>query len=282
MPLPFCKSLCSILSALAMGMPAWAGSGELRISGSGSGLAVLKLLGQRFEKSDPGTRVRILPSIGSSGGIRAVADGKLDLACSSRSLNAEEAARGIQEHTFASSPMVFAVQKSNPAAELEFSLLLGMYEGRVLAWPSGLPVRVVLRPKSDTAHGHLSAISKAMAAAVDKAHTRPGAIVAMTDQENADQLEKSPGSLGSLTLGQLLSEMRALKPLPWNGIQPTLENQANGTYPFSIPLILFFRKDPGNPEAARFLQFLETLAAKEILRKNGFLPASARSSRGQP
>lgn len=50
--------------------------------------------------------------------------------------------------------------------------------------------------------------------------TRSGAIVATTDQDCADQLERSPGALGTLSLGQILAEQRDLKPLGLAGSIP--------------------------------------------------------------
>jgi len=277
MSLPISRFLFPLLLGMALGPAVLAETGEIRISGSGSGLAILQMLGKRFENEHPGARIQVLPSIGSSGGIRAVADGKIDIACSSRPLKPEEGGRGLLELPFARTPLVFVVQKSNPVSNLDLANILEMYEGRVTSWPSGEPIRLVLRPKTDTAHAQLSAISPEMAVAVEKAHTRPGAIVSMTDQDNADQMEKTRGCLGTSALGLILSESRSLKPLFFNGIQPTLQSLSRGTYPHVVHLTLVSAPERTAPATATFLKFLQSRPASEILRQYGYLPPAAPS-----
>lgn len=272
LPMEVLTRLGRILFCLALGWPLLAEDPPIRISGTGTGIGVLKILGQRFEKENPAFHVQVLPSIGSTGGIRAVADGKLQIACSSRPLRPEETALGVREQPFARTPLVFAVQTGNPIEAMELHEIIGMYEGRVTHWPTGAPVRVVLRPRSDTAHALICGISKEMAVAVEKGLARPGAILAMTDQDGADQLEKSSGSLGTTALGLMKSESRKLKALAFNGIRPDLDAFARGTYPFSIPLSLVLPREGVSPGVERFLRFLRSRTALEILRNNGFLP----------
>ena len=49
---------------------------ELRVSGTGTALGALHRLADAFARANPGHRLRALPSVGSSGAIRAVADGR--------------------------------------------------------------------------------------------------------------------------------------------------------------------------------------------------------------
>lgn len=262
-----------LLLSCAVAWPLLAEDALIRISGTGTGTGILKMLGRRFEKENPGIKVQVLPSIGSTGGIRAVTDGKIQLACASRALRPEEAAQGVREQPFARTPLVFAVQQQNPVESLSLNEIVGLYEGRATHWPSGVPVRVVLRPRSDTAHGLVSGLSQEMAVAVEKALARPGAILAMTDQDAADQLEKSPGGLGTSTLGLIKSESRKLRPVTLDGIRPDLEALARGDYSYSVALSLVLPREGGSPELERFLKFLRSRPAAEILRSNGFLPS---------
>lgn len=56
----------------------------LRIGETGAALGGMEILGQAFEKQHPGTSVEVLPSLGSSGGIKALLAGAVDLSAGSR------------------------------------------------------------------------------------------------------------------------------------------------------------------------------------------------------
>ncbi len=268
------KKLNRIGAALLACLPIIAQPAPLRIAGTGAGVAILKRLGARYEQQHPGAKVTVFPSLGSTGGIRAVADGRIEIACASRALSAEEAGFGLTQWTLAQTPFVLAVKKGRPEADLSNAEAVDLFSGRVRTWRNGDPVRVVLRPRSDTAHALLAAFGPGMEAALASAHAVPGAIIATTDQDCADQLEKAPGAVGTLGLGQILAEQRELKPLGLAGVLPSLETLAKGSYPHAMVLRLMVRRDGAGPDVLGFLRFLETRPAQDLLRRNGYLPAA--------
>src|SRR5258708_1091963 len=62
---------------------------EIRIGGTGNALGPMHVLGQAFAKANPGVTVTVLPSLGSGGGIKAAANGAVQIAVSSRTLKDE-------------------------------------------------------------------------------------------------------------------------------------------------------------------------------------------------
>lgn len=260
-------------AALLACLPVFTQPAPIRVAGTGAGMALMKLLGARYEQQHPGAKVVVFPSLGSTGGIRAVADGKIDVACASRALSAAEAASGLREWALARTPFVLAVRATRPETDLGVAEAAERVAGRVRTWPNGDPVRVVLRPRSDTSHAQLAAFGPPMEAALAAAHAVPGAIIATTDQDCADQLERAPGALGALSLGQILTERRHLKPLALAGVQPSPEALAKGTYPHATVLRLVVRRERSGPDPSAFLRFLESRPAQELLRRNGYLPA---------
>ena len=58
--------------------------------------------------------MEIVPSLGTSGGISALADGILEVAVSSRSLKPEEADKGLREIATARRPFVLATSRLEP------------------------------------------------------------------------------------------------------------------------------------------------------------------------
>lgn len=65
----------------------------LRVGGTGSAIGMLQQVGAEFTAAT-GIKIDVVHSLGSSGAIRAVVDGMLDIAVSARPLKADEAAAG--------------------------------------------------------------------------------------------------------------------------------------------------------------------------------------------
>lgn len=248
--------------------PASASAGEeLRIGGTGGALAVMRKIASAFQRDNPGTAVTILPSLGSSGGIKAVLAGKLDLGLSSRPLDAGE--QGAVAREFGRTPFVFVVRRNNPASGFKLAEIENIYSGRVGNWPDGGRIRVVLRPSAEYDTTLLKSMSPEMDRAVTEALQREGMIVAITDQDSADAIEKIPGAVGTVTLGQLVSEDRPFKVLSLDGVRPGADALASGAYPYFKAYYLIMRPDA--PRAAReFRDFLFSARGSGILSRCGY------------
>jgi phosphate transport system substrate-binding protein len=245
----------------------------VRVGGAGSGLGVMKILAEAFEKTHPGTRIRILPSLGSSGGIKALLHGALDLAISGRDLKAEELKDGALALEWARTPFVFVVNHNVNKTDVTTRELEMIYKSQMLKWPDGTRIRLVLRPATETDTAIVKNISKEMEQAVIASNVRPDMIMAVTDQEAADAVAKIPGALGATTLAQLETEKRPLKMLSFNGLTPTLGALATGRYPLTKPIYLV-RSQKTPTAALQFIQFVHSAKGRAILAQSGALPAA--------
>jgi phosphate transport system substrate-binding protein len=243
----------------------------VRVGGTGSAVAAMGRLGSAAALQDAGIRVRVVPSLGSTGAIRAVADGVLEVGMSGRTLREAERALGLASREVARTPFVFAVGPRVRVSGLTTEELVAIYQGERLAWPDGQRIRPVLRPRSDADTDLLRAISPEVAAAVDAAAGRPGMLVAVTNTECNDMLARSPGSIGPSTLLQVRSESQPVRPLLWNGVEPTVENLASGRYPLVKSIHLVFRA-PAGDGVRRLLAFLRSPRGTSLLRELGALP----------
>jgi phosphate transport system substrate-binding protein len=266
-------SLLSVLvaAALALGPARGAASEVLRISGSGSALGSIRQLATAFEKAHPGQAIRLLPSLGSSGAIKAVAEGALDIGISGRPLKPGEQARGLLSLTYARTAFVFAAGPGVKVASVTASELARIYRGETSTWPDGGRIRLVLRPDADVDTLFVRSISPELDAAVGLALSREGMLMAATNQDCNEMLARTPGSIGPTSLTQLVTESFAVHPLAWDGVAPTLQNLDSGAYPLSKPFRLVVRASP-TPAVRRFIDFLGTAEAKRVLEQTGNLP----------
>ncbi|MHB1173697.1 MAG: substrate-binding domain-containing protein [Sulfuriferula sp.] len=241
---------------------------KIRIGGTGSAIATMQILAKAFIKSHPGVVVDIVPSLGSGGGIKAMRAGIIDLAISGRALKPAERTEGVSTTEYARTPFVFAVSSHNNASAITTKELVNIYKGETRVWPDGKKLRLVLRPEVESDTDIIKNMSPEMSLAVKSALAREDMIMAITDQDSADNIENIPGAIGTLTLAQIVSERRALKPLILNGLTPSLDAMAEGKYPYFKSMYMASSAKP-NPPTQAFIAFVHSPAGRKILEENG-------------
>ena len=217
---------------------------EIKIGGTGNALGTMRLLGDAFGKRNPDVKVTVLPSVGTSGAIKAVPKGVLDIGLSGRALTEEERKLDAMAVEYARSPLVFAVSVKTRVTALTLDQLADIYSGKMASWPDGSWIRPVLRQAGDDNTRQVKLMSPALDKALTTAEQRPGMPFATTDQEAADKTESIPGALVVTTLSLINSENRQLRALTLNGVEPTAGNGASGTYPHVKQFFLITQSDP--------------------------------------
>lgn len=240
----------------------------IRIGGTGAALGTMKQLGQAFEKLHPEHVVVQVPSLGSSGGIRALQAGALQMAVSGRDLKLEEQASGLTATRYGSTAFVFAAHPGVPLSAVTQVVAADLYSGKQAAWTNGRPVRLILRPKSEGDTILLRSIAPGIDAAVSEAFERPGMVIGITDTESADQIENYADSFGTSSLALILSEQRKLKILPFDGKVPSVASLESGAYPFVKHLYAVLPKVP-TPGTLEFVKFIDSAASRKLLRELG-------------
>ena len=261
--------LAAMIVCLIVG-PAFAGEQTiLVVGGTGSGLGVLKVLGQHYSTLYPEMTIKVLPSLGSAGGIRALQAGAIDLAIASRSLNEQEK-ENLQELPLGSSPLVFAVHPDTPLYDITFSMAADIYSGAVTTWRDGSQIRRILRPESDADWLLMRNVSDEMEKALDIAQKNQGLYLAVTDTDAASYLENVSGSFGPTTLALVLAEKRKVRLLSLAGQQPA-EIGADAGYPMHKTFRLLIRSD-SRPVIQAFTAFIASPEGKKILAELGIVP----------
>ena len=239
----------------------------IRISGTGGAMETMRILGEAFRKNNPGIRVEILPGMGSSGSVKAVLAGRLEIGLTGRTLTAGERDQGAVETRYAKTPFVFAANRTLKITGLTLDGIAGIYAGK-RDWEDGKRIRVVLRPPADSDIPVLKGMSPAMSAAVDIALHRKGMIVATTDHDAAEAIETVPGAIGGTTLAIVLSEKRALRVLALDGVVPSVRSMNDRSYRYSKPFFMVTRRNPP-VTVSRFIDFVRSPEGSAILSKYG-------------
>lgn len=265
------RRLALYFAGLGLALAATAGE-TVRVSGTGSGVGGMQLLANAFMSAHPDIKVDVQPAIGSSGGISALAAGKLELAVSNRPPNEKEAAQvAMTAVEYARTPFVIVVHRDVGVTALSTLELAALFADGPATYPNGKRARLVLRLNDSTDTSLLKSFSPEVATAVEQATTRSGMLNANTDSEAADMAEKVPGAFAASTLALIESERRPLVALAIDGKRASGASLAAGLYPFFKPLYWVVH---ANPTAAtrQFVAFIGSSAAHQLLSAHGHVP----------
>jgi phosphate transport system substrate-binding protein len=258
-------SKIAIILLLAGAMPAGnAAADTLRVGGTGAAIGMLQQVGAEFTAAT-GVKVEVIASLGSTGAIRALSDGWLDIAVPARPLKPDEAAAGLRQVAAVRTAYVIATSNSSPNG-LKSADLAGIFAAEKPVWADGTPIRIILRPRSDSDTALIGELFAGMGEALEAARRRAELPTAATDQDNAEMAEHTPGSLVGTTATQLKTEHRNLHIFSLDGVEPTLTNFESGVYRFAKQLH-FIVPRASSAEAHQFFDFLRSPRGVKALRE---------------
>lgn len=265
------RSVSAALLAVLLGMFALAvpAAGQtMRLGGTGGAMGMAQRIADAYAAT--GTRIEVIPGLGSSGAIKAVTDGAIEIAIASRRLKAEEEERGLTAVFFARTPMVWITSHPAPPG-IRAAEIPGIFAEARPKWADGTPLNVVLRVASDTDVAIIEGYFPGLAEAFALARQRPEIPVTATDQDNTAVAEGLPGSFVHAGLSQIVTERPDLRVVPLDGVDPSVENLESGAYPYEKPFYLVYAADSAEA-AARLLDFLRSEPGRTLLRDAGSLP----------
>ena len=233
----------------------------------------MKPLIEAYRKSHPGTSFKMEKPLGSSGAIKALLAGIIDIALSSKPLPPEAVAKGAKIRYFGKTPLAIVTGKYISQNNISTIELENIYSGKTRQWPNGETIRVVLRPQHDVDTTILRGLSPGMDAAITRAMSQRGMIIAVTDPESDAAVAKTAGSLGASGLTGVLFSKKTLNVIALNGVMPSLKTLADGSYPLAKD-IHFVTTGRLTSAAAKFLDFIFSNKGRAIAEKAGVLVAA--------
>lgn len=260
-----------LASVTALALACGTASAEtIKVGGAGSGLALVKALGERFH-SEPGhAAVVVMPSLGSSGGIRAVVAGAIDVAVSGRPPKGDEAKSPLDTIRLGRTPVVFVSMANRGPIDIRAADLEPIFALTRTSWPDGRPIKVILRPKDELDLILLDRFRPGLDPLFEKARATRIIPVAQTDQDNLDLAQSVEGSLAVTALAGVLAERRAVTIASFDGVAPSIETLRAGRYPLQRPIYLVVRKD-ARPTIAAFVRFAVGTEGRALVETLGVL-----------
>lgn len=253
--------LKSALSALVLGtMPlgAWADANKpgIKVGGTGAALAFMHAAATSYGESGTEGSVEVIEGLGSSGAVRALAAGAIDVAITGRALRESETQADFVEIPLMQTPFGLFTSRRDEISILRDDVWrLYSHPGAQNVLFGNRPVRVILRPEADSDQSYAKSVFPGFEDAYELARSSDAVPIAQTDQENADLAEKLQDSLTTGTLLQMIGENRDLRPILIDGIAPTPQSVADGTYPYAKTLYVVHRKGM-SPAVEAFVAYI--------------------------
>jgi phosphate transport system substrate-binding protein len=266
--IPFLLKAALAGLGISLSLSAFGAAAEtVRVGGTGIGLAFMRQAGERLRAVEADLKTDVLPSLGTNGGLKALIAGELDVALSARAMKADEAAKGLVEGYCVTTALIFASSRPDPAG-VTAARLPSLYAEPQPAWPDGRPLKVILRARSGSENPLVVEKVPAMASALEEAYRRPGMPIGASDQENAELVERTDGSLGLMSLMQVVTEKLKVYPLPFEGVKPTPASIGDGSYPMPLKLCLVLPAKP-SAGALRLIRFLQEPEGRAVIEAAG-------------
>ena len=243
---------------------------KIVIAGTGDSQELLRTVAAALETKFAGVMIEVPDSTGSGGGIKALLDGKCDLARVARPLKEREKKSGLTYKLFARSPVVFVVHPSVSGLDnLNSGDIIGVYSGKITNWDrlGARPGKIypIIREPGDSSREILNALLPGFQ---EIAEFR--AKVVYTTPETLAVLTKHCNTMGFLPMTAVGDS--GLKVMKIDNFFPSPENVNSERYKFVTPLALVYHQEPTGLTKA-FIDFLFSGEGAEIIRDFGAIPS---------
>lgn len=265
------QAVAAVLAMILSPGAAFADNNKLVLTGSSTIAPLAAEIGKRFETLNPGVRVDV-QSGGSSRGVNDARSGLADIGLASRALHANET--GLTSFTVARDGIAIIVHRDNPVRTLTDAQIIGIYTGSITDWRDvgGKPGRITVVNKAEgrstlelfISYFHLKA-----------GEIKPHVIIG-DNQQGIKTVAGNPGAIGYVSVGSVefeASQGTPIKLLSLGGVEATVANVRNGSFPLARPLNFVTRGEP-SALAQRFIDFARSKAVHDLIDAQFFVPVA--------
>ncbi len=244
---------------------------KLQVAGSTTVLPIAEECARVFMENNPGSRIYVSGG-GSSHGVKAVADGTVNIGDASRDMKASEQASypDLVTHAIAKDGVAIVVHPESRVSDLTMQELSSIYTGKITNWldvgGDDAEIMVVAREEGS---GTRDCFEQAVLAAT-KEEITDHAIIQDSNGKTRTTVAGNKHAIGFLSLGYVDSDIKAVN---LDGTAPTVENIRSGDYAISRTLWMITKGAPDADEQA-FLDFVLSGDGQEIVSEVHFIPVS--------
>nr|WP_307991972.1 phosphate ABC transporter substrate-binding protein [uncultured Niameybacter sp.] len=241
-------------------------TGKVVAVGSTTVAVPMEGLAEKYKEVTPEVVVEV-QGVGSSAGVKAVADGTADIGMVSRELKENEQNDDFVITTMAYDGIAVVVNPANGVTDLTAAQVKDIFEGTVTNWSQvggkDQPVIVVSREDGSGTRSAFEELLKLEKEIDGKkvSSMSQSALIAEGNGTMKATVASKEGAIGFVSLGFIDD---TVKPVSIDGVQPTVESVKDGSYSISRPLLLITHKD-ANSQVTTFVDYILSDAGQEIV-----------------
>jgi len=241
----------------------------LVLTGSSTVAPLAAEIGKRFEKLNPGVHIDVQTG-GSSRGVADARQGSADIGMASRDLKATE--QDLLPFTIGRDGITVILNSSNPVTSLTNDQIIDIYTGKINNWQAvGGPDAPITVINKSEAHSTLELFLHYFK--LKNTNVQPDIVIGDNEQ-GIKTVAGNPHAIGYVSIGA--AEYDALhginiKLLPIAGVEASIENVTNKSFPIARPLNLLTRKPPEGLVKS-FIDFARSKEVYDIVRSLYFVP----------
>ncbi len=238
---------------------------EITIVGTGSGMSLLRAVGEAFTQKNPDVRIIVPDSIGSGGGVKAVGTDQYKIGRIARNIKEKEKHYGLTHVPFAQMPIVIFVNKSVGITSLTPEQVCGIYSGKIRNWNEvggkGTRIKVICREPGDSS---LRVLLESFPGFKDITLT-PKSKTTYSDPKTCKFAEQKADTIAFGTY--INARNYDVDILTINDKHPS-----KADYPYVGTLALVFKEKNRTGNIQKFVEFATSPAAHDAIRSAGGLP----------
>jgi len=241
-------------------------SGKLSLAGSTTVQPLAEVLGEAFMELNPDVVIEVQGG-GSSVGVTSAGEGTVDIGMASRAIKSSEFETFTDLQVFVIARDGIAIV-TNPGVEmpsLSIAQVRDIFAGEITNFAEvggpDAPITVVSREEGS---GTRAAFEELVMEHEEEKVISENALLQQSNGQVRTTVSTTPNTIGYLSFGFLDDSTR---PVPIVGVEPTVDNVKNDSYPIARPLNMLTRGAP-NELAQAFLDFVLSDVGQRIVAED--------------